>query len=56
MDFLDRIVRPFVRHWVKAGRSAEAARALEHVRLVMAPPAGSQLEKELLGLVVETKR
>lgn len=56
MDFLDRVVRPFVRHWVKAGRSAEAQRALEQVRLVMAPSAGSQLEKELLGLVEETKR
>lgn len=56
MDFLDRVVRPFIRHWIKAGRAVEAARALDHVRTVMAPAAGSQLEKEILELAAESKR
>ncbi|MBL9208338.1 MAG: hypothetical protein JNN01_24855, partial [Opitutaceae bacterium] len=56
MDFLDRVVRPFIRHWIKAGRAVEAARALDHVRTVMAPAAGSQLEKEILELTAEAKQ
>lgn len=48
--FFDAVVRPFVSHLALTGKLAEAARALSHARLVLAPTRDSQLDREMAEL------
>ncbi len=50
MEYFDRAIQPFVTHLLNKGEGAEARRAIERARAVLAVEPGSQLDRELSAL------
>lgn len=50
MECFDRVILPFVTHLLDKGETAEARRAIERARAVLAVEPGSQLDRELTAL------
>ncbi len=50
MEYFDRVVLPFVNHLVAKGEPAEARRAIDRARAVLAVVPGRQLDRELTAL------
>jgi hypothetical protein len=50
MECFDRLILPFVTHLLKQGETAEARRAIERARAVLAVEPNTQLDRELAAL------